>query len=99
MGRIASKYADYIWITSDNPRTEDPIKIIEEIKSGITNLSTVVLEPCREKAIKAALYQAKAGDIVLIAGKGHETYQLIGSKKNLFDDRKIAQAILKGLEV
>jgi len=99
MGRIASKYADYIWITSDNPRTEDPIKIIEEIKSGITNLSTVVLEPCREKAIKAALYQAKAGDIVLIAGKGHETYQLIGSKKNPFDDRKIAQAILKGLEV
>jgi len=92
MGKIASELSDDIVITSDNPRTEEPIKIIKDIKTGISDSckDCKVMED-REKAIKYALTRAKKGDIVVIAGKGHEEYQIIGSLKKEFSDRKIVE--------
>jgi UDP-N-acetylmuramoyl-L-alanyl-D-glutamate--2,6-diaminopimelate ligase len=90
MGGIAVKYSDKAIITSDNPRTEDPIAIIEEIKKGITTANYFV-EPDRQKAIELACSEAKAGDIILIAGKGHETYQEINGVRHHLSDKEIAQ--------
>lgn len=98
MGEIAGKNAAYTVITSDNPRTEDPLKIAKEIEEGIKRTKgkyKIVLN--RKKAIEHALRQAKTNDLVLIAGKGHETYQIIGEEKNHFDDREVAKEILKKL--
>ncbi|WP_457634913.1 UDP-N-acetylmuramoyl-L-alanyl-D-glutamate--2,6-diaminopimelate ligase [Persephonella sp.] len=94
MGEVASELSDLVIITSDNPRTEDPLKIIDEIKSGIKGNSFKVI-PDREKAIKEAIYTASEGDIVLIAGKGHENYQIIGKKTIPFDDLKVAKKYIK----
>jgi len=90
MGEVASELSDLIILTSDNPRTEDPLKIIDDIKSGIKGNSFKVI-PDREKAIKEAVFTASKGDIILIAGKGHESYQIIGKKIIPFDDLKTAQ--------
>lgn len=90
MGKIAEKLADIVIVTSDNPRFEDPATIVEEITSGMNkngNSPVVILD--RRTAIYHALELAKAGDFVLIAGKGHETYQEIQGKKQPFDDRKV----------
>ncbi len=92
MACVAEKLADYIVVTSDNPRTEKPMAIIEEILSGFKNPDSpnIAIEQDRKKAIELALKNAAKDDIVLIAGKGHETYQIIGNQKLEFSDKKIA---------
>lgn len=95
MGQIATKLADYTVVTSDNPRTEDPIKIIEHIVKGIKEGAAYHVEPNRRKAIFHAVFTAQPNDFVLIAGKGHETYQIIGTQKLPFDDREVAREALK----
>ncbi len=87
MGRIASKLADIVVITSDNPRTEDPDSIIDDIKSGISDSKYYTITN-RKEAIKFACEIAEEGDTILVAGKGHEDYQIIGNKKVFFSDQK-----------
>lgn len=94
MGKIAEEYADVIILTSDNPRSEDPKDIIEDIKSGMEMKRTTLEIIDREEAIKEAIKMAKPDDIVLIAGKGHETYQIIGDKIYHFDDSDVAKKYL-----
>ncbi len=90
MGSIAVDLSDFVIITSDNPRTEDPERIIKDILTGITvkNKDNWITITDRRQAISKALQEAKEGDLVVIAGKGHETYQIIGHKKIHFDDRE-----------
>ena len=99
MGEIAARLAHFAWITSDNPRSEDPESIIQEIVSGVRSASgspeSFAIFPDRAEAIRRALGWAREGDTVLIAGKGHETYQIIGGTVLPFDDRKIARTILR----
>jgi len=94
MGNIAEKLSDSVLITSDNPRTENPNKIIDDILSGITNKSNISIDIDRYKAIKKAINCADKDDIILIAGKGHENYQILKDKTINFDDKKIAENIL-----
>jgi len=94
MGAAAAAGSDWVFVTSDNPRHEDPMDIINAIKSGIDGPHTI--EPDRAKAIAAAIKSAKPGDIVLIAGKGHETTQTTGQISVPFDDRLVAAAVLEG---
>jgi UDP-N-acetylmuramoyl-L-alanyl-D-glutamate--2,6-diaminopimelate ligase len=89
MGKIAETFSDAVIVTSDNPRTENPDSIIEEIVRGMSGKGFTI-QPDRRKAIFEAIAQARPGDLVLIAGKGHEDYQIIGTKKHPFDDRKVA---------
>jgi UDP-N-acetylmuramoyl-L-alanyl-D-glutamate--2,6-diaminopimelate ligase len=99
MGAIASRLADRVWITSDNPRSERPEAIISDIVAGIQEgpaLDRYVTTPDRKAAIQSALAWARAGDVVVIAGKGHETYQIVGSEVRAFDDRTHALAALAG---
>lgn len=96
MGRIGSQMADVCVITSDNPRHEPPEAIIEEILQGVSMSDKVVVEPDRQRAIKHAIEIAHEGDMVVIAGKGHETVQIIGDQRIPFDDREIARQFLKG---
>lgn len=91
MGRIASSLADKTIITSDNPRSENPDKIISDIISGIEGKSGFIVESNRKKAIESALCEATQGDTLLIAGKGHEDYQEINGVKHPFDDRQIVK--------
>jgi UDP-N-acetylmuramoyl-L-alanyl-D-glutamate--2,6-diaminopimelate ligase len=99
MGEIAARLADRVWITSDNPRSERPGAIVDEILAGAGRVSgvgaRVTAEPDRRTAIRAALQAAAEGDTVVIAGKGHETYQLVGSEVLPFDDRDVARRILQ----
>jgi len=92
MGTVAQENSTLIVVTSDNPRTEDPVSIIEDIKKGLilSAASSVIIEVDREKAIHKAISLAKPEDIVLIAGKGHEDYQILGTHKIHFDDREKA---------
>lgn len=90
MGEIAQRLSDIAILTSDNPRTEDPHSIIEDVKKGM-NGDNYLVEEDREHAIMKAIEIAKKDDIILIAGKGHETYQILGRKKIHFDDREIAR--------
>jgi len=96
MGRIAGEFSDLIILTTDNPRNEDPIKIIEDILSGIPEgeKDKVKIEPDRKKAIEMAIKLANKGDIVLIAGKGHEKYMEIKGKKIPFSDKEVLKEIL-----
>lgn len=89
MGAAVAKYSTKLFITSDNPRTEDAVAIIRDILPGIATAVHVV-EPDRAIAIREAIHEAEAGDIVVIAGKGHEDYQIIGNEKLPFDDREVA---------
>ena len=89
MGRIATKIADRVIITSDNPRTESPDAIIQEILTGVNNNTPVEVEVQRRDAIQRALENASAGDTILVAGKGHENYQEINGIKYPFDDRQV----------
>lgn len=91
MGRIASQYADGVIITSDNPRTEDPLSIIDEVAAGSLPNKSVLKIIDRKEAIHRALSQAGKQDIVLIAGKGHEAYQQIGQERFVFSDQDIAR--------
>ena len=93
MGEIGTKMADIAIITSDNPRCEDPKKIIDDIVSGDVDGKFTVVEN-RKEAIKSALSLAKKDDIVLLLGKGQETYQIIGKEKIHFDEREIVKEIL-----
>jgi len=93
MGKIAEEHSDIIVLTSDNPRTEDPRSIIREIEKGIAK--PVQVEPDRKAAIGIALALAKSGDTVVIAGKGHETYQIFRDKTIHFDDKEVAGAFLE----
>ncbi len=98
MGLAAGQYSDLAIITSDNPRTEDPLKIIAEVEAGIKETGTPYkIISDRREAIHQAVKEAKAGDVIIIAGKGHETYQIIGSDKFHFDDREVAKEALDGL--
>ena len=94
MGKVAEKLADRFWITNDNPRSEDPLEIIDEIKTGIENGSAYSIQPDRKLAIKEAIKDAHEKDIVLIAGKGHETGQIIGDKVYQFNDMEIVKETL-----
>jgi UDP-N-acetylmuramoyl-L-alanyl-D-glutamate--2,6-diaminopimelate ligase len=94
MGAIACGLADCTFVTSDNPRTEDPAAIIRQILAGTTSGQPVTSIADRREAIAAAIQKASPGDIILIAGKGHETYQIIGDKVLPFDDREVARAFL-----
>lgn len=97
MGHVAETHADFILLTSDNPRRENPFKIIEEIDQGISNKHKRKIIPERKEAIAEALRGARPGDLVLIAGKGHETYQEINGQRTYFDDRIVANDILRDL--
>ncbi len=92
MGRIASREADVAIFTSDNPRTEDPEKILDQMEAGAVAGSRTLRISDREQAIRTAVMLAKAGDIILVAGKGHETYQIIGTERRHFDDREVLRA-------
>ena len=95
MGRIATTLSDVTVITSDNPRKEDPLAIIGEILSGAGGAGSVQTEADRRKAIRLALAEARPGDVVLIAGKGHETYQVVGDTKHHFDDREEVEEFIR----
>ncbi|MBC7420453.1 MAG: UDP-N-acetylmuramoyl-L-alanyl-D-glutamate--2,6-diaminopimelate ligase [Bdellovibrio sp.] len=95
MAKIACELSDQVFITSDNPRTEDPHVIIKEIEHGVpTDFKDFNIEVDREKAIQAAILQAFPGDVILIAGKGHEDYQIIGTEKKYFSDFDVARKYL-----
>jgi UDP-N-acetylmuramoyl-L-alanyl-D-glutamate--2,6-diaminopimelate ligase len=94
MGRVAAEYSDLVIVTSDNPRSEDPGAIAAEILAGVPAGREVELVLDRRAAIERALKQARGGDIVLIAGKGHEDYQILLDRKIRFDDREVAREIL-----
>ena len=93
MGKIAEDYADKVIVTSDNPRSEDPQQIISDILAGFKSTANVIVEPDRELAIKEAKKITTFDDIVLIAGKGHEDYQILSDKTIEFDDRKKVKEI------
>ena len=95
MGEIAGKLSDLVILTSDNPRNEDPLTIITDVLVGLKKVDVLYeLEPDRREAIHKALKAARQGDIVLLAGKGHETYQVFGHRKVPFDDRETAREVL-----
>ncbi|WP_425330093.1 UDP-N-acetylmuramoyl-L-alanyl-D-glutamate--2,6-diaminopimelate ligase [Synechococcus elongatus] len=94
MGEIAARLADRVIVTSDNPRTEDPRQILADIVAGIPAESPVVVEADRAAAIRQAILSAQPGDGVLLAGKGHEDYQILGTTKIHFDDREQARLAL-----
>ena len=97
MGMAAAELSDTVVLTSDNPRSEDPLGIMNDAMVGIRRFDTpLIIEPDREKAIRRAIESAGPGDILLIAGKGHETYQTLKDKTIPFDDREVARNILKG---
>ena len=96
MGEISGRIADYTFITSDNPRTEDPQKIVDQIEEGIKKTKgKYVAIVDRIEAIKYAINMANKNDIIVLAGKGHETYQEINGKKYPFDEREIIKKLMK----
>jgi UDP-N-acetylmuramoyl-L-alanyl-D-glutamate--2,6-diaminopimelate ligase len=92
MGAIAEKFSDQVWVTSDNPRSEQAAQIIADICSGMSHKPWVELE--RDVAIKSAIQSANPGDVVLIAGKGHEDYQEVGGHRLPFSDVQCARLAL-----
>src|SRR5271167_111071 len=96
MGEVTGRLSDLTILSSDNPRTEDPLKIISDIIVGLQKSSgKYLIEPDREKAIGVAMDEARAGDIVLLAGKGHENYQILADRTLEFDDREVARQALR----
>jgi UDP-N-acetylmuramoyl-L-alanyl-D-glutamate--2,6-diaminopimelate ligase len=97
MGQAAAEASDFVVLTSDNPRSEDPLAIMNDALVGIRRFDVPhVVEPDRQAAIRRALKEAREGDIVILAGKGHETYQVLKDKTIDFDDRAVAREVLKG---
>lgn len=98
MGAAAGELSDFVVLTSDNPRSEDPLAIMREARAGLEQYSTrFVEEPDRARAIRRAIEEARPGDAVLIAGKGHETYQVLADRVIPFDDREVARGVLREL--
>jgi UDP-N-acetylmuramoyl-L-alanyl-D-glutamate--2,6-diaminopimelate ligase len=98
MGMAAAEASDFVVLTSDNPRSEDPLDIMNDVMVGLRRFDTPhVTQPDRAKAIAIALGEAKAGDVVLLAGKGHETYQILKDRTIDFDDRETARQVLQSL--
>ena len=98
MGEAAAELSDFVVLTSDNPRSENPLTIMNDALVGLRRFDVkYVAEPDRETAIRTALSEARAGDLVLIAGKGHETYQILGDRTISFDDREVARRSLRDL--
>ncbi len=100
MGKVAASLADWTIVTSDNPRSEDPLAIISDIEKGfeMAGEKNYEIEPDRRKAIRKALQNGKEGDTILVAGKGHEDYQIIGAKIYDFDDTVVISEILQDME-
>jgi UDP-N-acetylmuramoyl-L-alanyl-D-glutamate--2,6-diaminopimelate ligase len=102
MGRIATELADDVIVTDDNPRTEDPARIVADIVAGMsspgpnTPVRQIAIEHDRARAIRTALQRSAAGDVVLIAGKGHEDYQIYGTVRRPFRDQDVVRAELQG---
>src|SRR5215469_7506407 len=97
MGRAAAEASDFVVLTSDNPRSEDPLAIMNDALVGIRRVDVPhIVEPDRATAIARALREARENDIVILAGKGHETYQVLKDKTIPFDDRAVAREVLKG---
>jgi UDP-N-acetylmuramoyl-L-alanyl-D-glutamate--2,6-diaminopimelate ligase len=96
MGKIAERLADHVIITSDNPRTEDPEKILDGIESGMKRRTHERIEDRRTAITRAIEIADRDRDIVLLAGKGHETYQVRGTEKYPFDEAVIVRSILAG---
>jgi UDP-N-acetylmuramoyl-L-alanyl-D-glutamate--2,6-diaminopimelate ligase len=97
MGQAAAEASDFVVLTSDNPRSEDPLAIMNDALVGIRRVDVPhVVEPDRAAAIARALKEAREGDIVMLAGKGHETYQILKDKTVPFDDRAVAREVLRG---
>jgi UDP-N-acetylmuramoyl-L-alanyl-D-glutamate--2,6-diaminopimelate ligase len=98
MGMAAAEGSDFVVLTSDNPRSEDPLDIINDALVGLRRFDTPhIIEPDRFKAIELAIREAKPGDIVLLAGKGHEPYQVLKDRTIAFDDREVARELLQKL--
>ena len=105
MGRVAAQHSDVVYLTSDNPRTEDPLAILAEVEGGVREVLEGFRAPGfryevirdRRLAIEAAVGEAKSGDMVLIAGKGHEDYQIIGTARHHFDDREVARTAIEAI--
>jgi UDP-N-acetylmuramoyl-L-alanyl-D-glutamate--2,6-diaminopimelate ligase len=96
MGMAAAELSDYVVLTSDNPRSEDPLSIMNDAMVGLRRFDTPhAAEPERGKAIQLAIQQAQPGDVVLLAGKGHETYQVLKDRTLHFDDRETARDVLR----
>jgi UDP-N-acetylmuramoyl-L-alanyl-D-glutamate--2,6-diaminopimelate ligase len=95
MGRVAAASADVVVITSDNPRKENPERILDDIERGMGSAPRTRLSDRRE-AIRHALLNAAADDVIVLAGKGHETYQVIGTEKRPFDERVVVREVLSG---
>ena len=102
MAKAAAKFSDYIILTSDNPRTENPVKILADIEKGLIEekypFDKYLIIADRKRAIKHGMKLLQKGDSLLIAGKGHETYQIIGTEKTHFDDREVVRDILEEME-
>ncbi len=97
MGQVASELSDRVILTSDNPRSEDPLQIMNDVLVGLRRFDTpFVVAPDRHAAIQRAISDALPGDIVILAGKGHETYQVLKDKTIPFDDRAVAREVLRG---
>jgi UDP-N-acetylmuramoyl-L-alanyl-D-glutamate--2,6-diaminopimelate ligase len=101
MGVAAARLADQVFLTSDNPRSEDPQTILDEIADGVEKGSRAGMThaniPNRREAIGAALASARSGDVVVLAGKGHEAYQILRDRTIPFDDRVVAREVLADL--
>jgi UDP-N-acetylmuramoyl-L-alanyl-D-glutamate--2,6-diaminopimelate ligase len=97
MGKAAAENSDFVVLTSDNPRSEDPLAIMNDALVGIRRTDVpLVVEPDRATAIARAIKEARPGDIVILAGKGHETYQVLKDRTIAFDDREVARGVLRG---
>ncbi len=95
MGAVASRLSDLVIVTSDNPRSEDPARIAQDIEAGLSGgMTPWVTELDRAAAIRRAIHEARRGDLVVIAGKGHEQYQTVGTRNVPFDDAAVARAAL-----
>jgi UDP-N-acetylmuramoyl-L-alanyl-D-glutamate--2,6-diaminopimelate ligase len=98
MGQAAGELSDSVVLTSDNPRTEDPLAIINDALVGLRRTDVLhKIEPDRALAIRMAIAEARPGDLVILAGKGHETYQDLGDHRINFDDRQVAREALRRL--
>ena len=96
MGQAAAEKSDFVVLTSDNPRSEDPLAIMNDALVGIRRFDTPhLIEVDRATAIRRGIEEAQTGDVVIIAGKGHETYQILKDTTIAFDDRAVARQLLQ----